>query len=549
MKTRIAVMCLALLAASTLANATTPALIPVPQKLEQREGVFQLQRDTRLLTDEISFGTGEYLAAKLRSGTGFSWRVRTSGETRSVKGAILLTTNGADVALGAEGYTLDVTADAVVVRAPNQAGLFYGAQTLLQLLPTEVFAPNPVLNIGLTLPCVYIEDRPRLRWRGLMLDVSRHFFTKDEVKCLLDEMALHKLNMFHWHLVDNAGWRIEIKKYPKLTQIGAWRLGVGFGFEPDTTTAYGPDGRYGGFYTRGDIREVVDYAAARHIAVIPEIEMPGHSSAALSAYPQFSCSGGPYSLHMVAGVPGGVYCAGKDETFTFLQDVLTEVCQLFPCKYIHIGGDEVPKESWKKCSRCQARMTAEGLKSEYELQSWFIRRIETLINGQGKNLIGWSEIGEGGLAANAVVMDWIGSGLEAAKEGHDVVMVPMKFCYFNLYQAEDRGAEPRAMKGVVPLNKVYSFEPVPNGLPAENEKHILGSEGAVWTEYITNFKQVEYMIFPRLCALAEVTWSPKASRNWEDFLRRLQTHARRLDLLGINYRRQAVVTPEPNPFR
>jgi hexosaminidase len=337
--------------------------------------------------------------------------------------------------------------------------------------------------------------------------------------------------------VDDGGWRIEIKKYPKLTQVGAWRAGVGFGFKPESTTAYGPDGRYGGFYTQDDIREIVKYAEALHITIVPEIEMPGHSVAALTAYPELSCTGGPYTPQMAGGVLHGVYCAGKDESFAFLQDVLAEVFQLFPGKYIHIGGDEVPKDNWKKCELCQARIKAERLKNEHELQSWFIRRMEKFINAQHRNLIGWSEIREGGLAENATVMDWIGGGLEAASQGHDVIMTPKSFCYFDYYQSLDQAAEPKAICCYLALSKVYAFEPVPENLPADKQGHILGGQGNVWTEYIPNMNQVEYMTFPRACALAEVTWSPKESRNWDDFLHRLQNHAQRLDELGVNYRR------------
>ena len=430
------------MAASAFAG-DTPALIPLPQKMECRDGAFKLQPKTRILTDAAARETGQYLAERLGKATGYSLKVGTSTKAQPAKGTILLTTKDAKPELGAEGYELTVTPDSVVVRAGKSAGLFYGVQTLLQLLPPEVFAAKPVAGVDWKIPCVQIEDQPRFKWRGFMLDVARHFFTKDEVKQLLDVLAMHKINTLHLHLTDDQGWRIEIKKYPRLTQVGAWREDAGFGLDPKLSTTYGPDGRYGGFYTQDDIREIVAYARGKHITIVPEIEMPGHASAALAAFPELSCTGGPYTPNAKGGVFAGVYCAGKEETFEFLQNVLAEVRQLFPGQYIHIGGDEVPKDNWKKCPRCQARMKQEGLKNEHELQSYFIRRIEKFINAQGRTLIGWSEIREGGLAQNAVVMDWIGGAVEAASAGHDVIMSPTKFCYLDYYQSTNHATEPQ----------------------------------------------------------------------------------------------------------
>ncbi len=514
-----------------------PAIIPIPQKMECREGTFQLQPKTRILADVPANDTGQYLAERLSIATGYDLKVGRSTAAQPAKGTILLTTKNAKPELGAEGYELIVTADSVVVRAGKSAGLFYGVQSLLQLLPPEVFAAKPVAGVAWKVPCVQIEDQPRFKWRGFMLDVARHFFTKDEVKQMLDVMALHKINTLHFHLTDDQGWRIQIKKYPRLTEIGAWRDEAGFGLDPKLSTTYGPDGKYGGFYTQDDIRELVTYARGKHITIVPEIEMPGHASAALAAFPELSCSGGPYNITTKGGVFAGVYCAGKDETFEFLQNVLAEVRPLFPGQYLHIGGDEVPKDNWKKCPRCQARMKQEGLKTEHELQSYFIRRIEKFVNAQGRNLIGWSEIREGGLAQNAVVMDWIGGAVEAASAGHDVVMTPTKFCYLDYYQTTNKTTEPKAIGGYVPLSKVYSFEPLPEKLDPQYAAHILGGQGNLWTEYIPNLKQAQFMVFPRLCAMAEVTWSPKAARNWEDFTQRLQTQFQRLDQIGVNYRK------------
>ncbi|HVM48343.1 MAG TPA: beta-N-acetylhexosaminidase [Candidatus Acidoferrum sp.] len=514
-----------------------PALMPVPQKMECREGAFVLTPKTRIEVNRASQDTGQFLADALRKATGYQLMQISSAHPRSPRGAITLTTNDANAALGPEGYELTVAPDSVVIRAPAAAGLFYGVQTLLQLLPPETCATNRAKAAACQIPCVQIQDQPRFKWRGFMLDVARHFFTKAEVKQLLDEMAAQKLNRFHLHLTDDQGWRIEIKSYPRLTQVGAWREEAGFDLDPKLSTNYRADGKYGGYYTKADLRDIVAYAAARHITVVPEIEMPGHSCAALAAYPELSCTGGPYTPNTKGGVFAGVYCAGKDETFDFLQNVLAEVMEIFPGPYIHIGGDEVPKDNWKKCPRCQDRMKQEGLKTEHELQSYFIRRIEKFINSKGRTLIGWSEIREGGLAQNAVVMDWIGGAVEAAGAGHDVVMSPTKFCYLDYYQSTNHDAEPKAIGGYLPLSKVYSFDPMPAGLDAQHQSHILGGQGNLWTEYVPNFKHAQYMIFPRLCAIAEVTWSPASSHNWEDFTRRLQTQFQRFDAQGVNYRK------------
>jgi hexosaminidase len=516
-------------------EAGGPAMVPLPLKLELRPGMFKLQGRARILVDAPAQETGHYLAERLGPATGRSFQF--GADTESAAGNIVLTTRGANAALGAEGYELVVTEDAVVIRASGPAGLFYGVQSLLELLPPKVLAAKPDGSGDWSIPCVRIEDQPRFKWRGLLLDVGRHFFTRNEVEQLLDAMALHKLNRLQLHLTDDQGWRIEIKKYPRLTEVGAWRKGIGFGLDPKASTAYGPDGRYGGYYTQADIRELVAYAAARHITIVPEIEMPGHSSAALAAYPQFSCSGAGYTTDAGGGIFPGVYCPGNEETFRFLQDILAEVIELFPGKHIHIGGDEVPKGNWQTCAKCQARKAAEGLKDEKELQSYFVRRIEKYINSKGRSLIGWSEILEGGLAQNAAVMDWIGGAVEAAGAGHDVVMTPTTHCYFDYYQSTNQAAEPRAIGGFLPLAKVYSLEPVPAKLEPQYQAHILGAQGNLWTEYVPSFKHAQYMIFPRLCALAEVAWSAKASRNYADFTRRLRTQLERLDHLGVNYRK------------
>jgi len=527
--------------ANALAANQTPALIPLPQKMESREGAFRLTPSTQILVDRASQDTGQYLADRLCRATGYSLNIISSTEPRSPSGSLMLTTRDAKPALGPEGYELTVATDSVIIRASSQAGMFYGVQTLLQLLPPEVFAPKPVRGQSWTIPCVEIEDQPRFKWRGLLFDVARHFFTKAEIKQLLDVLATQKINTLHLHLTDDQGWRLEIKKYPRLTQVGAWRDEAGFGLDPKLSTAYGPDGRYGGYFTQANLREIAAYAENRHITIVPEIEMPGHASAALSAHPELSCTGGPFTPNAQGGIFTGVYCAGREETYAFLENVLAEVCEVFPGKYVHIGGDEVPKDNWKKCGQCQNRIRKEGLKDEQELQSYFVRRIEKMLNARGRTLIGWSEIREGGLAQNAVVMDWIGGAVEAASAGHDVVMSPTAYCYLDYYQSTNRAVEPKAIGGYLPLSKVYSFEPIPAKLDAQYQSHILGAQGNLWTEYVPNFKHAQYMLFPRLCALAEINWSPAAARNREDFTRRLRVQFQRFDEEGVNYRKG---TPE-----
>ena len=531
-----------LLAGALWADAQAPAIIPLPQSLEVQPGSFVLRAAAKIVVNSDADQTGRYLAGELRRRASVDLPVIPEANAQGT-GNIELKLQDAGSSLGDEGYTLAVAPDGVTIRARTPAVLFYGVQSLLQLLPLT--DANGGGSPNWLIPCVRVEDQPRFRWRGLMLDVSRHFFTKNEVERLLDEMAWHKLNVFHWHLVDDQGWRIEIKKYPRLTEVGAWRTSIGFGLDPKAGTAYGPDGRYGGYYTQDDIREVVAYAQARHIDIVPEIEMPGHSSAALMAYPQFSCLGGPFTTDLPGGVFNGVYCAGNDASFAFVEDVLAEVFALFPGPYIHIGGDEVPVDNWKNCPKCQARMRQEGLTRESELEGYFIRRVEKFINAHHRRLVGWSEIRQGGLAASATVMDWVGGAVDAATAGHDVVMSPLADCYFDHYQSLDHSTEPHAIGGYLPLHQVYAFEPVPTNLPLQFQYHILGAQANVWTEYMPSFQHVQYMVFPRLCALAEVVWSPKSSRNWGDFSRRVQIDCLRLDQLGVNHRAVATVTEDP----
>jgi hexosaminidase len=429
--------------------------------------------------------------------------------------------------LGNEGYTLSVNKAGVSITAGDEAGLFYGVQSLIQLISAD----------GKQIPYVEITDYPRFAYRGLHLDVGRHMFSTDFIKKYIDLMARHKFNRFHWHLTEDQGWRIEIKKYPKLQEIAAYRKEtlVGHGGNPKNYDGV----KYGGFYTQEEIKEIVQYAADRYVTVVPEIELPGHSLAALSAYPNLGCTGGPYEAATKWGVFDPVYCAGKEETFTFLQDVLDEVIKLFPGEYIHIGGDECPKTSWEKCPNCQKRIKTEGLQDEHELQSYFIQRVEKYVNGKGRKIIGWDEILEGGLAPNASVMSWRGEegGIAAAKQNHTVVMTPGNWCYFDHYQDTSK-TEPLAIGGYTPVREVYSYEPVPPQLSEAESKFILGAQGNVWTEYMKTSDHVEYMVYPRACALAEVVWSPKESRDYDNFLQRMKTHVTLLEDWKVNYAKQ-----------
>ena len=415
-----------------------------------------------------------------------------------------------------EGYQLRVMANEIVIAAETEAGVFYGLQSLAQMLPVD-------WNDAVRIPLCKIDDSPRFSYRGMHLDVCRHFYSVEFVKKYIDLMARYKLNTFHWHLTEDQGWRIEIKKYPKLTEVGAWRI------EKDGT-------RYGGFYTQEQIKEVVAYAAKRYITIIPEIEMPGHARAALAAYPQFSCSGEELPVANKWGVFEHVYCAGNDSTFLFLQDVLDEVIQLFPGEYIHIGGDECPKAAWEKCPKCQARIKSEHLKNEHELQSYFIRRIEKYLTSKNRKLIGWDEILEGGLAPEATVMSWRGikGGIAAAKQQHDVIMTPGSHCYFDHYQANPK-YEPKAIGGYTTVQKVYSYEPIPKELTPEEAQYILGAQANMWTEYIATEHHLEYMLLPRMLALAEVNWTVVKHKSWDDFNRRLQAQFLRFDREGTNY--------------
>ncbi len=518
-----------------------PALIPVPEEMTVGSGCFTLTKNAAITIETPSEeleGIARYFNEKISPATGFEVPVEKHGKI-----TFCLTD---DEELGDEGYRLSVKRGDIRVTAHKPAGVFYGVQTILQLLPAEIKSQIPQEDKKWTIPCVEIKDRPKFVWRGMMLDVSRHFFTKEEVMKYIDEIAEYKLNVFHWHLTDDQGWRIQIESLPKLTEVGAWRAKrVGQWWHRDRLQP-GEKPTYGGFYTHDDVKEVVAYAASRFVRVIPEIDVPGHSVAALVSYPELACTKAPESVNVgntFFGVDENTLCVGKDFTFEFMDKVLTEVAEIFPDEYVHIGGDECFKGFWHKCPRCQARMKAENLKNEEELQSYFIHRMGDILKSKGKKLVGWDEILEGGLAPDANVMSWRGmaGGIKAAKAGHHVIMTPTNHCYLDLFQGEP-SVEPDTYS-MCRLSDTYSFNPLPEGVPREM---VLGGQGNLWAESVPTFRQAEYMAWPRGWALAEVLWSGPAKADWEKFWPRVEQHFVRADQADINYARSmynAIIKP------
>lgn len=519
---------------------TSLQLTPVPASAQSQPGLFHFDDKTVIVSKSKKlYKEADLFNDLLRQFYGYRLSLSTHPEKLPAHvNKIILQDNPAIQEEGA--YELRVDDHSIQISSGNSAGIFYGLQTLLQLLPPEKLTACDIAGI-------LIKDKPRFTYRGMHLDVARHFSSVAFVKKYIDYLAMHKYNNFHWHLTDDQGWRIEIKKYPLLTSIGGCRAQTLVG-------RYGSDlydnTPYCGFYTQDQIKEVVAYATARHVNVIPEIEMPGHAMAALASYPYLGCTKGPYKTFETWGVIEDVFCAGNDSTFQFLEDVLTEVMALFPSKYIHIGGDECPKERWKHCVQCQKRIKDNHLKDEFALQSYFIQRIEKFINQQGRSIIGWDEILEGGLAPNATVMSWRGEsgGIEAAKQKHNVIMTPGEWCYIDHSQSLNEDSV--TIGGYLPLEKVYGYEPIPASLQPGEMHYILGAQANLWTEYITNPSKIEYMIFPRMSALSEVLWSPKESRNWEGFEERIPQLMKRYKLWGANYSNayydlQAKVVPLP----
>ncbi|UKJ09054.1 beta-N-acetylhexosaminidase [Solitalea lacus] len=516
-------------------------IIPKPVSVKSLAGSFALNNDVLLVyNNDSSQSIAQFFKESISISTGL--RVNIShenqfiGKEKSIRFHLL---GFRDNIIGSEGYRLQVHPTCIEISANNTGGLFYGMQTLLQLLPSEIESLKPVNRHSWSIPCVDILDYPRFGWRGMLLDVSRHFFPKEYVKKYIDYMSKYKYNVFHWHLTDDQGWRLEIKSFPKLTEIGAWRaprMGEWWSQSPQYD---GEPATYGGFYTRNDVKEIVEYAAARNITVLPEIDVPGHSMAALAAYPELSCLGGNFKPNVGDKFYKKIensFCIGNECSFELMDSVITEVAEMFPGKYIHIGGDECHKGFWEKCPKCKARMKTDSISTLEGLQSYFIHRMEQLIVSKGKRMIGWDEILEGGLAPEATVMSWRGlkGGIEAANMGHNVIMTPDKYCYLDLYQGD-----PDVEYKTYSMNRLstsYSLDPVPEGI---DKKYILGGQGNLWTENIPNTRHLEYMVWPRAFALSEVFWTPQKNRNWDDFSRRMEVQLNRFDAAQINYAKSA----------
>lgn len=522
--------------AETRKGRNSHSIIPAPVSFQGSKGTFSIKPGTVVFINSSSKELSK-LAATLNEALnhyGISpLPVTTLQQDRLPAKSILLSIDNYNEISNKEGYILEVSKKNILLKATTGKGIFYGLQSLFQLMPVQgngKYGSSPV-----KIPACKIIDYPRFPHRGMHLDVGRHMFPVEFIKKYIDLMSMYKINNFHWHLTEDQGWRLEIRKYPLLTETGAFRRSSPIGRNAGDDNIF-----YGGFYTQDEAREIVEYAAGKYVNVIPEIEMPGHALAALASYPHLGCTGGPYEVWTMWGVHDDIFCAGNEEVFQFLEDVLREVMDIFPSKYIHIGGDEAPKTRWNVCEKCQQRIRHEKLKDSHELQSYFITRIEKFLNKHGRQIIGWDEILEGGLAPGATVMSWRGTegGIAAAKMGHDVIMSPGSHCYLDHYQANPAG-EPFAIGGLTTLKKTYSFEPVPDVLNEKESRHILGAQGNVWTEYIKTPSHVEYMAYPRAIALAEVNWSPRELRNWENFVGRLVVNLKRLDLKQVNYSKSA----------
>jgi hexosaminidase len=502
-----------------------PPLVPRPKQFTRHGGAFLINDKIRVLTDPATRDEGAGLAAALNCPV-------SQGGARD--NTISLAIDSTLSRAGREGYVLRVTPQRVTIHGSDPAGAYYAAQSLKQLLPAAAFAPAGRGSVEWSVPCLEVRDAPRFSWRGSLVDPARHFKPKAAILRYIDALAIHKINILHLHLTDDQGWRIEIKKYPKLAQIGSVRKETRAGHERRSTAFDGKP--HGGFYTQDDIREIVAYAAARHVTVVPEIEMPGHAQAALAAYPEFGNTGEKLEVWTQWGVSKNVFGV-SERTFGFLEDILTEVLALFPGRYVHVGGDEVPQDQWKASADAQARMKQQGLRNESELHTWFVRRINKVLQARGRTPVGWDDIIEGGATPGAVVMSWRGTkgGIEAARHGLDVVMTPHTQTYFDYYQGPERG-EPLAIGGMTTLEKVYDYDPVPPEMTPEEARRVLGTQGQLWSEYIPTAEQMEYMAFPRMCALAEVAWTPRERRDYADFLSRLPAHLERLRAMGVSFR-------------
>ncbi len=531
-------MLVALLATlvSCQGNKNSYNLIPFPNSLEQKSGQFTFDNNTQIY---VAPECGEEVAGALAQFAEQFNRVagiELKNTEKEVNNAIIVKL---DETLPQEGYRLHIGKKRIEIAASTPNGVRFALQTVKQLLPAAIYGEEAVAGETWAIPCAVINDAPRFGYRGLHMDVARHFFTLDEVKRVLNVMAAHKLNTLHWHLTDDQGWRIEIKKYPRLTEVGSIRYKTMIEKEWDNydTTPHG------GFYTQEELREIVKYAANLGITIIPEVDLPGHMQAALASYPELGCTGGPYEVSGQWGIRDDVLCVGQDKTFEFIENVLVEVMDIFPSKYIHIGGDECPKVRWEKCRKCQARIQALGLKdddkfkAEHYLQSYVTDRVEKFLNAHNRVIIVWDEILEGGLSTNATVMSWrgIGGGIEAAKQGHDAIMTPTNPLYFDYYQSRDTQSEPLAIGGYNPVDLVYAYDPVPADLTEEEAKHILGTQANIWTEYMATNEGFEYMLLPRLAALSEIQWTQVENKNYDCFLKRIDHALAIYDVMKLNY--------------
>nr|WP_025069122.1 beta-N-acetylhexosaminidase [Bacteroides gallinarum] len=543
-KLLVPLMACAFAACSHNEQSASYSVIPLPQEINTtQESGFKLNNSTRIVYPEgngLLQRNAQFLSEYIRQATGYAPPIEAIPQGESVKRAISLTLD-ADIP-NKEGYVMTTTADNIILKGQTEKGVFYGIQTLRKSIPAKATGADILFPAG------EIKDEPRFGYRAMHFDICRHFYPIKVVKEYIDLLALHNMNTLHWHLTDDQGWRIEIKRYPKLTEIGSMRNRTVIGHNTPEYDSI----PHGGFYTQKEAREIVKYAQERYITVIPEVDMPGHMLAALAAYPELGCTGGPYEVCPNWGIFEDVLCLGNDKTLKFLEDVMSEIIDIFPSEYIHIGGDEVPRTRWEKCPKCQARIKAEGLKddgkhsAEDRLQSYCMARIEKFLNSKGRKVIGWDEILEGDITPTATVMSWRGStgGIKAAQLGHDVIMVPNDFCYFDYYQAKDTENEPyMAIGGYVPVEKVYSLEPT-NGLKEEQKKYIVGVQANLWTEYITSVDQIEYMLLPRMAALSEVQWMQPAKKNYENFLQRLDNLVKLYQREGLNYAKH-VFTSQP----
>lgn len=513
-----------------VASVADYRVVPLPESIESVKGKpFVLNESTVICVADDNSAlkrNAELLQEYLAKSTGLKLKIVNKERNNSI-----LLTDGYK-SQNREAYKLTVTQKQVVIDGASPAGNFYGIQTLRKAIPANA-------GTGVELPCVSITDQPRFGYRGASFDVVRHFFPADSVKKFIDMLALHNANRLHWHLTDDQGWRIESEKYPLLSKISSMRKGTCIGHDFNSSDSI----PYGGYYTRDEIRDIVKYAADRHISIVPEVDLPGHMVAVLAAYPQLGCTGGPYDVWQRWGVSDDLLCAGNDSTLVFIDDVLNEVMDLFPYEYVHVGGDECPKTRWEACEKCQARIAELGLVSdehsskEQKLQTYIMNHASETLAKRGRKMIGWDEIMEGGLTPGAVVMSWRGEegGIKAAELGHDAIMTPTNYCYFDYYQTLDRTGEPDAIGGYVPLEKVYSFNPIPAHFTPEQASHILGAQANIWTEYIPYFHQVEYMELPRFAAMSEVQWTDPAKKNYTEFTHRLLPLMKHYEKEGFNY--------------